>query len=155
MTLSFLQSNLHDARVQYTIGNNNGVDKQAYNGFQVGLGIPLLFGGKQSTIKATRLEKSQVEMDALGYRTTLGTKLQSLLVELEKRDGLLTMYEQTGQALADELVNVANQSFQSGEIDFFQYIQTIDRGVGLQINYLKSLNDYNQTVLEINYLTNE
>ena len=38
------------------------------------------------------------------------------------------------------------------EIDFFQYIQSIETSNQININYLQNLNTYNQIVLEINYL---
>jgi cobalt-zinc-cadmium resistance protein CzcA len=84
----------------------------------------------------------------------LTSKRRQLLLELEKFERAIEYYNDTGNALSDALIRSSNRAFSSGEIDFFQYIQTLDRGVQIQINYLQSLHHYNQTVLSLNYLIN-
>ena len=51
------------------------------------------------------------------------------------------------------IIKTAEQSFKHGEIDFFQYIQSIETATEIQLTYLDNLNKYNQTVIAINYLT--
>ena len=46
-------------------------------------------------------------------------------------------------------------SYSAGEIDFFSFAQSVDRAVEIEMNYLENLYNYNQLVLEINYLTLE
>jgi hypothetical protein len=41
----------------------------------------------------------------------------------------------------------------NGEIDFFQYIQSLENAYEIKLSYLDNLNLYNQTVININYLT--
>ncbi|MBN2818055.1 MAG: TolC family protein, partial [Bacteroidales bacterium] len=53
----------------------------------------------------------------------------------------------------EELFKSANKSYESGLIDFFQFVQSIQNASQLQMKYLESLNQYNQLVLELNYLT--
>ena len=50
-------------------------------------------------------------------------------------------------------LKTARISYDSGEINFFQYIQSIENALEILLDYLNNLNDYNQIVLEINYLT--
>ncbi len=44
-------------------------------------------------------------------------------------------------------------SFENGEINFFQYIQSIENAFEIFLDYLQNLNAYNQTVIKLNYLT--
>ncbi len=62
-------------------------------------------------------------------------------------------YEREGQALADEIQKTAVLSFKNGEINFFQYIQSLEQVSELRLSYLDHLGRYNQTAISIKYLT--
>ena len=59
---------------------------------------------------------------------------------------------ESGKQLASEILKTATRSYKNGEINFFQYIQSIETSNQIIINYLQNLDTYNQIVLEINYL---
>ena len=65
----------------------------------------------------------------------------------------LAYYEEEGAALSDEILKTANGSFKNGEIDFFQYIQSLESAYEVKLEYLDKLNEYNNIVIDINYLT--
>ena len=46
-------------------------------------------------------------------------------------------------------------SLSAGEIDFFRFALSVDRAVEIEIKHLENLYNYNELVLEINYLTLE
>ncbi|MEQ9404612.1 MAG: CusA/CzcA family heavy metal efflux RND transporter [Cyclobacteriaceae bacterium] len=145
---------LPDLQLEYFRGTNDGTGRQRFDGFQVGVGIPILFGNQRAKIKAAGIEQERMQMEAENYRIALQTRLQQLLIELAKYEDALTTWDQSGSTLSEALFNTANRSFQSGEIDFFQYIQSMDRGVRMKTDYLRTMNLYNETALEINYLMN-
>ena len=67
-------------------------------------------------------------------------------------DKLINYYEKEGRQLSSELLKTATLSYQNGEIDFFQYIQSLENAYEIELSYLENLNAYNQTVIRINYL---
>lgn len=73
--------------------------------------------------------------------------------ELAKYEEALKYYEEEGKTLSEEILKTANGSFKNGEIDFFQYIQSLENVYEIELQYLDNLNKYNQTVIAINYLT--
>ena len=81
------------------------------------------------------------------------TKYENLMSALKQRAKELDYYEQEGDLLSKEITKAALGNFQNGEIDFFQYIQSLENAFEIQINHLDVLNQYNQTVIAINYLT--
>ncbi|MEP1096305.1 MAG: CusA/CzcA family heavy metal efflux RND transporter [Cyclobacteriaceae bacterium] len=141
-------------QLEYFQGNNNAANAQSYQGFQIGLGIPILFGGSKSRILAGKLEKERLQYEADDFQITLNSRFQQLRTDLTKQNEALLIYEQTGKQLAAALIDAATKGFQSGEIDFFQYVQSMDQAVKIEINYLNGMRQYNRTVLEINYFTN-
>ena len=66
---------------------------------------------------------------------------------------MLSYYEDEGENLSREIFNTAQYSFENGEINFFQYLQSIENALDILIDYMTNLNKYNQTVIIINHLT--
>lgn len=151
-----LQKNklLPDLQLEFFRGSNDGLNSRHYNGFQVGLGIPILFGNQRSQIKAAGLAKDQVQKQTEDYKAQLSARLSMLMNELSKYNQALEVYDLSGRELSASLLSTADRSFQSGEIDFFQYIQSVDRAIMINVKYLENLQMYNSTALEINYLIN-
>ncbi|GGW32505.1 CusA/CzcA family heavy metal efflux RND transporter [Arenibacter certesii] len=142
---------LPDFSLNYFQGTNANLGENLY-GFQVGLKIPLIFSGNASKIKAAKIAKDVARTEMEDYTIRLKTKYDSLMGQLNKYREVLSYYENEGQGLADEIIKTATLSYQSGEIDFFQYIQSMENGYQITLSYLENLNAYNQTVIAINYL---
>ena len=56
--------------------------------------------------------------------------------------------------MAVEIVDMANKSYLNGESGYLQYIESLESAKQINLSYLENLNQYNQTVLEIQYLIN-
>ena len=61
-------------------------------------------------------------------------------------------YETSGKKLSDEILKVANMSYKHGEIDFFQYIQSLENALQIKIDYLDAILEYNNTILDIEFI---
>ncbi|MEZ2413907.1 CusA/CzcA family heavy metal efflux RND transporter [Muriicola sp. E247] len=146
------QKLLPDIGLTYFQGSNATLDDNL-TGYLIGLKIPLLFGGQASKIKASTLEKEAFAAQSREYELQLSTRLKVLQGNFNQNKKALLYYEEEGKALSEEILKTASKSYRSGEIDFFQYIQSIENAYEIMINYLDSLNEYNQTIIEINYLT--
>ena len=145
---------LPNIQLEYFQGTNNTPNADSYSGFQVGLGIPILFGNQKAQINASKIEKERILQETKNYRKVMEGRLQQLSAELGKQDEALVNYEQRGRNLVKEIIHAASRSLEGGEIDFFQYILSIDSAVKIEMNYLQSLRKYNDIVLNINYIIN-
>tara|TARA_R110002049_G_C9173006_1_gene562178 strand:+ start:68 stop:4039 length:3972 start_codon:yes stop_codon:yes gene_type:complete len=145
---------LPDLQFSVFQGTNNGVNSKNYNGFQVGVALPLWFGANKSKINAAKTETMIVANEFENYKIQLQSKYDGLLSDLKKYQETVDYYENTGRNLSKELTTTASKAFQNGEIDFLQYVQLLESAKNIEINYLQNLNKYNNTVLELNYLTN-
>jgi cobalt-zinc-cadmium resistance protein CzcA len=148
------QKLLPDLQFSVFQGTNNGVNARNYNGFQIGVAIPLWFGANKSKINAAKTETLIVANEFENYKIQLQSKYDALLSDLKKYQETVDYYENTGKNLSKELTTTASKAFQNGEIDFLQYVQLLESAKNIEINYLQNLNKYNSTVLELNYLTN-
>lgn len=145
------QQLLPDFSLSYSLGTNSALNENLYK-YQVGVKIPLLFGGNASRIKASKIAVEISEQQAADFKIHLNSKRAQLLKELSKYEEALKYYEEEGKSLSNEILKTADGSFKNGEIDFFQYIQSLENVYEIELQYLENLNNYNQTVLAINYL---
>ena len=148
------QKLLPDLNVAVFRGTNNGPDVHVYSGFQVGVGIPLYFGSQKSHINAAKTETMIVENEKDNYKIQLEARYHELQSNLKQLEQELTYYEATGKKHSEDIVFHARQAFINGEIDFLQYTQLLENAKSIELNYLTALFQYNQTVLEANYLIN-
>jgi len=143
---------LPDLNLEYFQGTNKGLGTSLY-GIQLGVRIPLFFFGHSSKVKSSKIQTKITEMQNTEITIAMNQRYKTLLGQLEQQAKELSYYEDEGGHLSDQILKAASGNFQNGEIDFFQYIQSLENAYEIQLNYLDVLNEYNQTVIAINYLT--
>ncbi len=145
---------LPDFNFEYFLGGNTANNAKLYNGFQIGVGVPLWRKAQRSMIQASEIETKIIEQQALNYQLSLSARKEQLLAQLNKYEKAVSFYQQEGSLLAREIINTATKAFKNGEIDFLQYLQSMENAKTIEKSYLDNLFQYNSTVLEINYLMN-
>ena len=157
MRLKEAQHNLQKQRLlpninlEYFQGSNEGIDGNI-NGYQVGIKIPLLFNGQSSRIKASGLAKEAIQAESKNFKTQLEGRYAQLQDQLAQNRNSLSYYLEEGNILAEEILKTAEASYRNGEIDFFQYILSLENAYGIRLEYLQQLQEYNETVISLNYL---
>ena len=146
------QGLLPDLTLAYFQGTN-GLTDQALIGYQLGLRIPLFFNGQAARIRAARLQAAAFTDERQEYERRLRARIGRLLTEREQQERALLYYEEEGLVLSETLLRTAERSFSNGEIDFFQYIQSLENGYEISLDYLDQLRRYNEIILQITYLT--
>ena len=71
--------------------------------------------------------------------------------ELLKYQEAIDYYNQYGKKLSDEIIKVGNTSYKQGEIDFFQYIQSLENATTIQVDYLENVLQFNSIQLDLHY----
>jgi cobalt-zinc-cadmium resistance protein CzcA len=146
------QKLLPDISFNYFQGTNSGLNGNLH-GYQLGLKIPILFGGQSSRIRAAKIAEDIATAESSEYEIQLNAKYSALKVALTELQEALDYYENEGQRLSEEILKTAKGSFRNGEIDFYQYIQSIESVYEIKLSHLNKLQEYNQTSIAINYLT--
>ncbi|MDH5380964.1 MAG: CusA/CzcA family heavy metal efflux RND transporter, partial [Cyclobacteriaceae bacterium] len=133
-------------------GNNNGPNNQAYNGFKIGVGLPLFFGSQNAKIKASKTQYSIYEQQMMDYKIKLESRYNTLMIELKKFQEAIDYYNTSGKTLSIQIMLNANKSFSNGGIDYIRYIALLENAKSIEITYLNNLINYNMTALEVKYL---
>ena len=145
------QELLPDLTVNYFQGSNDGLDQNLI-GYQFGVKIPLFFSGASSRIKTAKIAAEAASQEAANYKIQLQSRVTQLRSALNTYAEQLNYYDSEGNALASELEKTAITSYKNGEVNFFEYIQILQQAYDIKLAYLESLNNYNQTVIQLNYI---
>ena len=141
-----------DLSLNYFQGTNSKLNGNLI-GYQLGIKIPVLFGSQLKQIKASKFSEDIAKANYENFKYEIQNKYQELLVRLKQHQQALDYYEEEGTRLSQAIIKTADLSFKNGEIDFFQYILSMEHAFDIRLSYLESLNNYNQTVIELRFLT--
>ncbi len=143
-----------DISLSYFSGTNYYDNAKYYNGFQVGLAVPLFFGGNKAQIKSAKLALTGQQLLTQNEVLFLKTKLAGYKkTELKYRE-LIDYYHNSGKLLYDEILRATLNSFQRGEIDLFKFVYSYENAMQIKLDYLDNVFEYNTILLEQIYLSN-
>ena len=144
---------LPDLNVGYFYSDNSQKNRRGYNGFEVGVSFPLFTGAQRAKVRAGKIAFNANKIRMENSRILLESKYNQLKSELAKHQVAIDFYNTTGRQLSDEIIRSATKSYQAGAIDFYEFAQSMENSIKLQLDYYQAVSAYNQTALEINYLT--
>jgi cobalt-zinc-cadmium resistance protein CzcA len=143
-----------DISLSYFNGTNSYAGSKNYQGFQVGMSVPLFFGEQNAKIKSNKIAVSINETLQNQELIQLESKLAALKNELSKSEEAIHFYHTIGENLSNEIIRSSQRSYDVGEIEYFQFVLSIENALALTLDYFENVSRYNYAALEINYLTN-
>ena len=123
------------------------------NRFRFGITVPLWFWQYKSNINAAKTGLEIAKQRTNGLQQQLSVQLIQAQNELAANFQSLQYYQTTGIKKANEIINTAKRFFASGENDYINYLRNINDAYSIQLKYLESIKNYNQSILSIKYLT--
>lgn len=135
--------------------NNNDVyfDKNdRFTGFELGVSLPLWFVPQRSKAKAAALQQESSLKKYEFYQNQIEGEMQRAQLELAKNETSLQYYESNANPNAALIITQAQKAFQEGEIGYLEFFQAINQARSIKLNYLQTLNQYNQAAIQMDYL---
>lgn len=127
---------------------------QRFTGFNVGVGIPLTFFSNSAKIKSLELQKQSFEKTADNAKLQLKNQLQNTFQQYNQNLLRFTYYKTQALPNAALIISTAKLSFSSGGIGYVEYLQALQTATDVELNYLQSVNQLNQSIININFLIN-
>jgi len=84
---------------------------------------------------------------------SLSGSYNSLLGEYSKFSNSIDYYEKQAVPEADLIIDQATRSYKAGAMDYLDYILNLSNALGIKQNYLDALNNYNQPIISIDFIT--
>ena len=123
-----------------------------FSGVEFGVTIPLFFGSYRSDIKTAKIEMENAQINSDSYFISINNQYQIQLQQLLREMQNLSYYEETGIPQADLMIDNAQKSYESGNIDFISYIQILERGIQVKKDYIIAIKNYNESAINMAYL---
>ncbi|MCG8577741.1 MAG: CusA/CzcA family heavy metal efflux RND transporter [Flavobacteriales bacterium] len=123
-----------------------------FMGVKAGLTVPIFFGAYRSQIKMAEIEEQKAQTTADYYYISLSNQLESLLQEVIKYERALEYYTTTGIPFSEKVIDNAMLSYQEGAIGYVEYLHSFKQAIQMKRSHAQTLNDYNQAVIDLNYV---
>lgn len=124
-----------------------------FAGFQVGLALPLWFAPHQGRAKAASFNHQAAQSNYKNFQITLQGQWQQAAQQYSKNKSSLEYYKTSALLNADLILKQSQVAFRGGEIGFAEYLLGVRNAISLKEGYLKTLNDYNQSIIYIEFLS--
>ena len=134
--------------VPYTFGPGD-----RFTSIQAGISIPIWYFPHVSKNKAAKINENIARTDAEYFDKTLNNTYQNLIDEFKKFSRSLDYYEQQAIPEANLIIDQSTRSYKAGVIDYQHYIENLARALNIKQNYFDALNNYNQTIINIEFIT--
>lgn len=117
-----------------------------------GVTLPLWFWTYSSRISAAKkdVEISQEQSKLNNYQ--LKGEYSKELAQLRQYSTAVKYFETVGIAQSNEIIKSAKESYRSGSIGYYFYLQNLVQAFQIQLNALEALKDYNLSIITLQYL---
>jgi cobalt-zinc-cadmium resistance protein CzcA len=142
------------------VQNINGADvnfdgSKRFQGFNVGISIPITFFSNTSKIKSLDYKQQALQKEADNGKLILQNQLQNAFQQYNQNLSQYNYYKSTALPNADIIISTAKVGFKSGDIGYIEYLQALQTATDVQLSYLQSVNQINQSIVNINFLINK
>lgn len=144
---------LPDFNLNYFLGTNKYANSKNYQGFQFGVSMPLFFGSQKAKIKAAQISFDAQNLIVENETNVINNRVNELIKEQLKYKELLNNYSQFGKFLYDEILRTSVKSYKVGEIDFYQFVNSYEAAVQIQLEYFENILSYNKSTSELIYFS--
>ncbi len=121
----------------------------------IGIGIPLTYGATKAKMKSLEYSKQAAEANALQKQKDLSTQIKNALQQYQQNVEQYHYYQEQALINVAEIVAAAQLSYKTGDIGYLEYLHALQMATDTQLNYLKSIQQINESIIHIYSLTNQ
>lgn len=140
--------------------NVNGAEKffnggNRFNSVNIGISIPLTYGATKARMKSLDYKKQAAEENAKQQQKNLATQMQNALLQYQQDLQQYNYFQKEALPNAKDIVSAAQLGYKTGEISYVEYLFALQTSTDIQLNYLKSIQQINQSVINIYSFINQ
>ena len=135
----------------------NGTDvfygaNDRFDGFSVGVSIPLTFFSNTSKIKSMDYKYQALQKETESEKLNLQTQLQNAFQLYNQYLSQYNYFITIALPNVETIISTASLGFNSGDIGYIEYLSALQTATDIQLTYLQTVNQLNQAVVNINFL---
>ncbi len=137
----------------------NGVERyygrsQRFSYVDVGIAIPVTFGATRARIRSLDYQRQSATLAAEWQQEQLATELQNALRQYEQHVAQYRYFKEQALPNADEIIQAAELGYRTGDISYVEYLFAVQTTADIHLNYLRSIQDVNASVVTVYSLIN-
>lgn len=121
-------------------------------GLQFGIGLPIFnTAGRARVIQ----EKIAVQLAETAYskaKSDLEMQQEQEMRNYQRHRKMADYYQESGLKQADEQIRIARVSYELGEVGYLEFIQNVSLALQVKLNYLETVQQLNQSVIQLEFL---
>lgn len=140
--------------------NVNGTEKyfngsNRFNSVNIGLAIPLTFGANKARVRSLDYKQQAAEANAQQQQRNLMAQMQNALLQYQQDMRQYQYFVKDALPNAKEILSAAQLGYKTGESSYLEYLYALQTATDIQLNYLKSIQQVNQSVINIYSIINQ
>ena len=134
---------------------NQSTNTPNYYRWNYGFTFPIAIWSYRANIRSAkkRIEVAQDQSNLISNK--LYSEFVQALSQYKQYSQSVTYFETIGQAQSKQIIESAQKSFKSGAISYYIYLQNLDQAFQIDLSYLESLKNYNQSIVNLLYIKGE
>lgn len=129
--------------------------KHRFQFAQVGIGIPLFFNAQNARIASGKIQLQIAENELSMGVNNVRTQTEAAYKKYTALQQNIGYYQKTALPNANAITQTALKQYSDGEINYLEWVMLMNHAITIRSNYLDMINDWNQTVIQLEYLMNE
>jgi len=125
-----------------------------FSSVNIGITIPL-FSATKAKIKSLDYQRLAAEAHAKQQQILLETQFQNVVKQYQQDLAKFNYYKQQALPNANDIVSSAQLGYRTGDISYVEYLYALQTATDIQLNYLKSIQQVNQSVINIYSIINQ
>ncbi|MFC3158489.1 cobalt-zinc-cadmium resistance protein CzcA [Chryseobacterium arachidis] len=140
--------------------NVNGME-QYFNGGNrfhsatIGVSIPLTFGATKARMQSFDYQKQMAESNAKFQQKQLEAQLENALNQYQQNVKQYEYYVNQAIPNAEKITKAGQLGYKTGEISYVEYLFALQTATNIQLKYLESIQQVNESVIVINSIINQ
>jgi heavy metal efflux system protein len=151
--VNILQTNLEKERLKpdFRVGLINQSIEQNYNQniVQVGVNVPIFTKAQQARIESSKIGQEIGKQQIQLAENQLESQLKTLKIQHDKVKNSIGYYEKSALPQANLIISTATKTYQSGEIEYVEFVQNITQAWQIKESYLSEIQTLNQIIINI------
>ncbi|WP_316813839.1 CusA/CzcA family heavy metal efflux RND transporter [Pedobacter heparinus] len=121
-------------------------------GLQLGIALPLFNAAGRARVNSEKIAAQIAETDYQRVQNQLNIQYQQELQNYAQHKAMADYFTTEGLKQAEEQIRIAQVSYDLGEIGYIEFIQNMSLAVQSKLSYLQTVNQLNQSVIQLQFL---
>jgi cobalt-zinc-cadmium resistance protein CzcA len=125
-----------------------------FSSVTLGVAIPLTFGATKARIQSWEYQKQVAETNARQQQKNMAAQLENVFSQYRQEVRQYEYYVSQAIPNAEKMVKAAQLGYRTGEISYLEYLFALQTATNIQLKYLESIQQVNQSVITIHSIIN-